>query len=56
MVDSSDSARIQEAAEELDEVLGADELRDAMLLVLANKQASLYPSSEVDWPGGEDLQ
>ncbi|CAG0887158.1 unnamed protein product [Darwinula stevensoni] len=54
VVDSSDSARIQEATEELDEVLGADELRDAALLVLANKQASLHPESPPSRSGGKD--
>lgn len=38
VVDSNDRERISEAAEELQKMLREDELRDACLLVLANKQ------------------
>jgi len=38
VVDSSDVQRVDEAALELQKVLREDELRDAVLLVLANKQ------------------
>ncbi len=38
MVDSNDRERIDEAALELQKVLREDELRDSVLLVLANKQ------------------
>jgi len=38
VVDSADRERIGEAAEELSKMLGEDELRDAILLVFANKQ------------------
>ncbi len=38
MVDSSDHDRIETAAEELNAMLAEDEMRDALLLVLANKQ------------------
>ncbi|XP_002663882.2 uncharacterized protein si:ch1073-165f9.2 [Danio rerio] len=38
VVDSSDRDRIETAAEELNLLLAEDELRDAVLLVLANKQ------------------
>ena len=38
VVDSNDRERIQEAAEELSKMLGEDELRDAALLVFANKR------------------
>merc|ERR1712050_471230 len=38
VVDSSDRDRIQDARDELWKLLGDDELRDAVLLVLANKQ------------------
>jgi len=38
VVDSNDRGRIDEAALELQKVLREDELRDAVLLVLANKQ------------------
>ena len=40
MVDSNDRERVGEAREELMRMLGEDELRDATLLVLANKQVS----------------
>merc|ERR1712061_865916 len=38
VVDSSDSERVSEASEELHRMLGEDELRDAIVLVFANKQ------------------
>ncbi|KAG8549706.1 hypothetical protein GDO81_020058 [Engystomops pustulosus] len=38
VVDSNDRERVQEAAEELQKMLQEDELRDAVLLVFANKQ------------------
>jgi len=38
VVDSNDRERMQEAQEELSKMLGEDELRDAILLVFANKQ------------------
>ena len=38
MVDSNDRERIGEAHEELHKMLNEDELRDAVLLVFANKQ------------------
>jgi len=38
VIDSNDRERIQEAQEELNRMLGEDELRDAVLLVFANKQ------------------
>ena len=40
MVDSNDKERATEAQEELMRMLSEDELRDAVLLVFANKQAS----------------
>lgn len=40
MVDSNDRERVNEAREELMRMLAEDELRDAVLLVFANKQAS----------------
>ena len=38
MVDSNDRERVNEAREELNRMLLEDELRDAVLLVFANKQ------------------
>lgn len=38
VVDSNDRERLNEAAEELNKMLNEDELRDAVLLVFANKQ------------------
>ena len=38
MVDSNDRERVGEAREELSRMLNEDELRDAVLLVFANKQ------------------
>lgn len=40
VVDSNDRERVNEAREELMRMLAEDELRDAVLLVFANKQAS----------------
>lgn len=40
MVDSNDRERVNEAREELTRMLAEDELRDAVLLVFANKQVS----------------
>ena len=46
MVDSNDRERVGEAREELMRMLNEDELRDAVLLVFANKQVtfSIYNS------------
>ena len=41
VVDSNDRERISEARDELMRMLAEDELRDAVLLIFANKQASL---------------
>lgn len=54
VVDSNDRERVNEAREELQRMLNEDELRDALLLVFANKQdlpVSLrnHPMS-YDWP------
>merc|ERR1712066_624754 len=38
VVDSSDRDRIEDVREELMKMLGEDEMRDAVLLVMANKQ------------------
>ena len=43
VVDSNDRERVNEAREELMRMLAEDELRDAVLLVFANKQ--VYSSS-----------
>ena len=40
VVDSNDRERVQEAEEELKRMLNEDELRDALLLVFANKQVN----------------
>jgi len=42
VVDSNDKERIFEAKEELMRMLGEDELRDAVLLIFANKQVCIY--------------
>lgn len=44
VVDSNDRERIGEAREELMRMLAEDELRDAVLLVFANKQVCIYNS------------
>merc|ERR1719321_1049696 len=38
VIDSNDRERIEDAREELSQMLGEDEMRDAVLLVFANKQ------------------
>ena len=45
MVDSNDRERVGEAREELMRMLAEDELRDAVLLVFANKQVRAPPPS-----------
>ena len=40
MVDSNDRERVSEAKDELNRMLNEDELREAILLVFANKQVS----------------
>ena len=42
VVDSNDREGVGEAREELMRMLNEDELRDAVLLVFANKQVSIY--------------
>ena len=44
VVDSNDRERAQEAREELQRMLQEDELRDAVLLVFANKQVGFCPA------------
>ena len=41
-MDSNDRERVGEAREELNRMLNEDELRDAVLLVFANKQVNYY--------------
>merc|ERR1712186_239966 len=49
VIDSSDRDRIQDACEELMKMLKEDEMRDAVLLVFANKQdlPNAMPAAEV---------
>lgn len=53
VVDSNDRDRVVEAREELQRMLNEDELRDALLLVFANKQdlpvsaTPIYPKSTI---------
>ena len=42
VVDSNDRDRIEDAREELNKMLNEDEMRDAVLLVFANKQARTW--------------
>lgn len=42
VVDSNDRERVGEAREELMRMLAEDELRDAVLLIFANKQVSIF--------------
>ena len=44
VVDSNDRERVGEAREELMRMLAEDELRDAVLLVFANKQVGIWHS------------
>ena len=43
VVDSSDTERIGTSAEEFHAILDEEELRDALILVYANKQAYTHP-------------
>ncbi|KAJ3268342.1 Arf GTPase arf1 [Terramyces sp. JEL0728] len=59
VVDSNDRSRIQEAKEELQHLLNEDELRDAVVLVLANKQdlpEAMSPSEMTDKLGLHPLR
>ena len=42
VVDSNDRERVSEAKDELSRMLAEDELKDAVLLVFANKQVWCY--------------
>ena len=44
-MDSHDKERIEEAKDELFRLLNEDELRDALLLVFANKEVRMTPLS-----------
>merc|ERR1712187_307843 len=59
VVDSSDRDRIEDAREELTKMLSEDEMRDAALLVLANKQDlpnAMRTSEVVEKLGLNDLR
>merc|ERR1712179_548677 len=49
VVDSNDRDRVEDAREELEKMLAEDEMRDAVLLVFANKQdlPNAMPAAEV---------
>jgi small GTP-binding protein len=49
VVDSNDRERVGEAREELNRMLQEDELRDAVLLIFANKQVS-YVTNRTNRP------
>lgn len=50
VVDSNDRERVNEAREELMRMLAEDELRDAVLLVFANKQARKSKQTKLNQP------
>lgn len=50
VVDSTDIERLEIAADELRSMLNEDELRDAALLVFANKQDQVSPRLSLLWP------
>ena len=50
VVDSNDRERVNEAREELTRMLAEDELRDAVLLVFANKQVMGSESVLLSYP------
>lgn len=49
VVDSNDRERVNEAREELMRMLAEDELRDAVLLVFANKQVRVTEHPVCQW-------
>ena len=55
MVDSNDRERVGEAREELNRMLSEDELRDAVLLVFANKQVGNVEEKKLDLGIGQFL-
>ncbi|KAL6051061.1 ADP-ribosylation factor 4 [Balamuthia mandrillaris] len=56
VVDSSDRERIEEASQELKQIFQAAELRDTLLLVLANKQDMPYAMSVAEIAEKLELQ
>ena len=51
MIDSNDRERVGEARDELQRMLAEDELREAVLLIFANKQVRLsMPLSDIGIP------
>ena len=50
MVDSNDRERIGEAREELVRMINEDELRDAVLLIFANKQVCCFSLFKLERP------
>ena len=55
VVDSNDRDRIEDAREELTKMLNEDEMRDAVLLVFANKQAgSMTTSDKIRWDATDE--
>ena len=50
VVDSSDTERIGTSAEEFHAILDEEELRDALILVYANKQARLHTAPAPHMP------
>ncbi len=55
VVDSNDRDRVVEAREELQRMLNEDELRDALLLVFANKQDLPVSFSSRELDGGSSM-
>lgn len=55
VVDSNDVKRIEESAEELQNMMKSDELREAALLILANKQDLPYAKSATELRDGLKL-
>ena len=55
VVDSNDRDRIEDAREELTKMLNEDEMRDAVLLVFANKQAgSMTTFDKIRWDATDE--
>ena len=48
-MDSNDRERVAEARDELNRMLNEDELREAILLVFANKQVRIITNQPIDF-------
>ena len=56
MVDCADRDRIDEARQELHRIINDREMRDAIILIFANKQDLPEGKRQLVWEGGEKAE